>query len=63
MFYWIFKHIFQCDIVCSAYEYELEFINLLILLVEEITLSWSAMAALICLGGLVEDSSYISPIS
>jgi len=49
--------------VRSAYGYELEFINLLILLVEEITLSWSAMTALICLGGLVEDPSYISPIN
>ena len=47
----------------SAYGYELEFINLLILLVEEITLSWPAMAALICLGGPVEDPAYISPIS
>ena len=63
MNYCVFKPIFQCDIVCSACGYELEFLNLLILLVEEITLSWSAMAALICLGGLVEDPSYISPIS
>ena len=52
MNYCVFKPIFQCDIVHSAYGYELEFINLLILLVEEITLSWSAMAALICLDGL-----------
>ena len=46
-------HIFQYDVLGSSCGYEL--INLLILLVEEITLSWSAMVALICLGGLSGD--------
>ena len=56
MNYCVFKPIFQCDIVCSACGYELEFLNLLILLVEEITLSWSAMAALFFLDGLLRRS-------
>ncbi|KAJ8798104.1 hypothetical protein J1605_001595 [Eschrichtius robustus] len=40
-----------------------EYVSLLILLVEQVTLSWSATAALICLGGLQGDPTYISPIS
>lgn len=40
-----------------------EYVSLLILPVEQVTLSWSATVALICLGGLQGNPTYISPIS